>query len=129
MKIILKGEFDKEDFISKLSNELHQYIPTDFTAYGTLYLSLKDNDGKRADYYDEEGESLSVVLTNYRPRKHVSPSTIGSIIKLHQNGKTVAEIYTVEWSGTTVDVNYYDGSKPATKVFISGDFVFDNGDE
>lgn len=33
--------------------------------------------------------------------------------------------YQVSWSGTTIDPNYYDGSKPATIVEIEGFFSVD----
>jgi hypothetical protein len=33
-------------------------------------------------------------------------------------------IFRVRWTGTTMDVNHYDGSKPPTKVVIEGDFTF-----
>jgi len=33
-------------------------------------------------------------------------------------------VFQVRWSGTTTDVNYYDGSKPETKVEIEGKFTF-----
>jgi RNase P/RNase MRP subunit p29 len=39
------------------------------------------------------------------------------------------EHVTVRWTGTTIDVNYYDGSKPVTKVEIEGTFVFKDLEE
>jgi hypothetical protein len=30
----------------------------------------------------------------------------------------------IRWTGVTKDVNYYDGSKPSTKVEIEGEFLF-----
>ena len=33
-------------------------------------------------------------------------------------------LFRVHWCGTTLDVNYYDGSKPDTRVEIEGDFLF-----
>jgi hypothetical protein len=38
-------------------------------------------------------------------------------------------VFHVRWTGTTTDVNYYDGSKPDTKVEIEGDFTFKDMDE
>lgn len=34
------------------------------------------------------------------------------------------DIFHVQWTATTCDVNYYDGSKPLTTVLIEGDFKF-----
>ena len=34
--------------------------------------------------------------------------------------------FQVRWTGTTMDVNYYDGSKPETKVEIEGWFTFED---
>jgi hypothetical protein len=36
--------------------------------------------------------------------------------------------FEVRWTATTMDVNYYDGSKPATKVEIRGLFTFEQAD-
>jgi hypothetical protein len=37
-----------------------------------------------------------------------------------------SNVFHVRWTATTMDVNYYDGSKPETRVEIDGDFVFDD---
>lgn len=34
-------------------------------------------------------------------------------------------LFNVNWTCTTMDVNYYDGSKPDTKIEITGEFVLD----
>lgn len=36
------------------------------------------------------------------------------------------DLLTVLWTGTTVDVNYYDGSKPPTRVTIRSSFTFED---
>lgn len=33
-------------------------------------------------------------------------------------------IFHVKWSGTTIDVNYYDGSKPESKIEVDARFTF-----
>jgi hypothetical protein len=33
-------------------------------------------------------------------------------------------VFDVRWTGVTTDVNYYDGSKPPTRVEIVGKFTF-----
>jgi hypothetical protein len=34
------------------------------------------------------------------------------------------DVFHVRWTGTTTDVNHYDGSQPDTRVEIDGAFVF-----
>lgn len=40
-----------------------------------------------------------------------------------------SNVFHVEWTGITMDVNYYDGSKPDTNVRISGEFIFEQMSE
>ena len=39
---------------------------------------------------------------------------------ISQNGLS----FRIRWTATTIDVNYYDGSKPRARVEIEGDFEF-----
>jgi hypothetical protein len=34
------------------------------------------------------------------------------------------DMFRLRWTAVTVDVNYYDGSKPPTRVEIEGEFLF-----
>lgn len=35
-------------------------------------------------------------------------------------------IFHVHWTGTTMDVNYYDGSKPETRLELEGEFLLED---
>jgi hypothetical protein len=66
--------------------------------------------------YDEEIED-HVATIYYAEHDDLNENEIEVIA---QDGDT----FHVHWTGTTTDVNFYDGSKPKTKVEIDGWFTF-----
>jgi hypothetical protein len=65
---------------------------------------------------DERGEDH--VATLYYCEHEDLDGNVLEILSRHD------DIFRVRWTGVTTDVNYYDGSKPATRVEIDGFFRF-----
>ena len=71
--------------------------------------------------YDDEAEAY-VATFFYVEQEALDKNRIEIVSR---NGN----VFHVRWSGATMDVNHYDGSKPATKVQIDGMFTFADMDD
>lgn len=67
--------------------------------------------------YDEETRSLIAGLY-YFEHQEVNNNTL----RLSYKGDGV---FSAHWTGTTTDISYYDGSKPDTRIEVTGDFFFE----
>jgi hypothetical protein len=67
--------------------------------------------------YDEESNNL-IAFLYYFEHEEINNNVL--VMKYNGNG-----IFHVNWTGTTMDVSYYDGSKPDTKIEVIGEFIFD----
>ncbi|MCJ8010812.1 hypothetical protein MUG84_03515 [Paenibacillus sp. KQZ6P-2] len=67
--------------------------------------------------YNEDGSSLDARLY-YFEHQEVHHNTVR--IEYKGNG-----FFHVQWCGMTMDVNYYDGSRPDTRLELEGDFFFE----
>lgn len=65
--------------------------------------------------YDEE---LSDYVSRFYYYEHNDIDK--NIIEIRHKSKNV---YNVKWTGLTDDVNFYDGSKPRTRVVVDGEFI------
>ena len=68
--------------------------------------------------YDEKSRSLIAGLY-YFEHQEVNDNTLHLAYK--GNG-----VFQARWTGVTTDIAYYDGSKPDTKIEVSGDFFFED---
>lgn len=89
-----------------------------------VYITLKKLDvtklvGRRfsipESWSDEKGDHVSCIY--YGEHNDIDRNVVRF---LEQQG----DKYLVRWTGTTTDVNYYDGSKPDAKVEIKAWFTF-----
>ncbi|PGK52197.1 hypothetical protein CN918_30880 [Priestia megaterium] len=62
MKITLKGQFMKQEFLQAVSDQLNEYMDEDMTINATLYLRFKDAEGKKIDWVDKNENSLEVTI-------------------------------------------------------------------
>jgi len=67
--------------------------------------------------YDEELEDYVTVM--YYCEHQDLDNNVVEIKRINDS------LFNVNWTCTTTDVNYYDGSKPDTKIEITGEFVLD----
>ncbi|MCM3782468.1 hypothetical protein M3231_05750 [Neobacillus mesonae] len=68
--------------------------------------------------YNESSRSLDARLYYF---EHQEVNDNRGRIEYKGNG-----VFGVQWTGTTMDVNYYDGSKPDTRLELEGDFILKN---
>ncbi|MGN7356212.1 hypothetical protein ACTHPF_02525 [Paenibacillus sp. SAF-054] len=66
--------------------------------------------------YNKDGSSLDARLYYFEHQE-----VCHNQVRLEYKGEGIFHVW---WSGTTMDVNYYDGSKPDTRIEVEGEFFF-----
>lgn len=101
---------DPDELQNNPSAEITVYLDQlDLECFGVREFEIESG-------YNEDGTSLDARLY-YFEHQEVYHNKVR--IEYKGNG-----FFHVRWSGLTMDVNYYDGSKPDTRLELEGDFFF-----
>lgn len=102
-----EGKLDNEMFEICPSAELSTKI-TDLNALNRCQLEVSES-------YDED---LGDYVTSIYYYEHQDLDNNYINLQLIEEN-----VFKVHWTGTTMDVSYYDGSKPDTEIIIEGAFI------
>lgn len=102
---------DSDELLSNPDVELTIYLDTlKLNEFAPLEFAL-------AQGYNENSRSLDARLYYF---EHQEVNDNRGRIEYRGNG-----VFYVYWTGTTMDVNYYDGSKPDTRLELEGEFTME----
>lgn len=102
---------DSDELLSNPDAELTIYLDTlKLNEFAPLEFTL-------ARGYNENSRSLDARLYYF---EHQEVNDNRGRIEYRGNG-----VFYVYWTGTTMDVNYYDGSKPDTRLELEGEFTME----